>query len=450
MAFKRGLAYTGVAQPTPPNQVIMDRSPTSQDYQGFNIGDRWIVPEQSSGPSEQEWILMSKAQGVAVWIDAISGGSATYPNHELLVGSGTSTINSIPHGNSGETLISGGAGSDPAFGNLTVAHGGTSVTSFTAYTPICGGTTTTGALQSVASLGNAGDILTSNGAGVLPSFQAPGATTLTVPQGGTGDTSFLAYAVVTGGITNVDPLQTVASLGTTGQVLTSQGNGSLPIWTDNAAAAGFSSIVTQVFTSNGTYTPTANMKYCVVEALGGGGGAGGVGDNISLAFASAGGGAGGYCRKVIDAATIGVSQTVTIGAAGAGGANGSASGTTGGATTFGAILTANGGAGSAGVTVTKAYAGGAGGTASGGDINIPGQSGGMAYMVSGNGGFSGIGANSPYGSGGNALVFNAVSAGNPGLGYGSGGGGAMVNAITTRAGGAGATGLVIVTEFVGS
>lgn len=54
---------------------------------------------------------------------------------------------------------------------IEVVQGGTGNTSATAYTPVCGGTTATGNFQSVAALGNAGDVLTSNGAGALPSFQ---------------------------------------------------------------------------------------------------------------------------------------------------------------------------------------------------------------------------------------------------------------------------------------
>lgn len=55
---------------------------------------------------------------------------------------------------------------------LDIPSGGTDQVSFTAYTPICGGATSTGALQSVASIGSMGDIFMSNGPGVLPSFQA--------------------------------------------------------------------------------------------------------------------------------------------------------------------------------------------------------------------------------------------------------------------------------------
>jgi len=54
---------------------------------------------------------------------------------------------------------------------LPVGSGGTGATSQTAYAVICGGTTSTGAYQSVASVGTAGQVLTSNGAGALPSFQ---------------------------------------------------------------------------------------------------------------------------------------------------------------------------------------------------------------------------------------------------------------------------------------
>lgn len=56
---------------------------------------------------------------------------------------------------------------DPA----QVAKGGTGAASHTAYAVLCGGTTSTGPIQSIASLGNAGQVLKSNGAGALPTFQ---------------------------------------------------------------------------------------------------------------------------------------------------------------------------------------------------------------------------------------------------------------------------------------
>lgn len=62
-------------------------------------------------------------------------------------------------------------GSVTGITDITVADGGTGRSLATAYSVVCGGTTDTGAHQSVASLGAAGQVLTSNGAGALPSFQ---------------------------------------------------------------------------------------------------------------------------------------------------------------------------------------------------------------------------------------------------------------------------------------
>lgn len=53
---------------------------------------------------------------------------------------------------------------------IEVASGGTTDSSLTAYGVICGGTTASGALQSI-STGTSGQVLTSNGSSSLPSFQ---------------------------------------------------------------------------------------------------------------------------------------------------------------------------------------------------------------------------------------------------------------------------------------
>lgn len=55
---------------------------------------------------------------------------------------------------------------------LPVSSGGTGRATATAYAVVCGGTTATGALQSVASVGTTGQVLTSNGVGALPSMQS--------------------------------------------------------------------------------------------------------------------------------------------------------------------------------------------------------------------------------------------------------------------------------------
>jgi len=56
--------------------------------------------------------------------------------------------------------------------DVAVADGGTGRSSHTAYAVLCGGTTTTTAQQSIASVGSSGQVLTSNGAGALPTFQS--------------------------------------------------------------------------------------------------------------------------------------------------------------------------------------------------------------------------------------------------------------------------------------
>lgn len=58
---------------------------------------------------------------------------------------------------------------------VTVSQGGTGDASVTAYAPICGGTTTTGTLQSATTgISNSGYVLTSTGSSSLPTFQAAG------------------------------------------------------------------------------------------------------------------------------------------------------------------------------------------------------------------------------------------------------------------------------------
>jgi len=85
---------------------------------------------------------------------------------------------------------------------IPVLFGGTGASSLTAYGPICGGTTTTGAVQSISS-GTANQILTSNGASALPSFQAAPSTGSLVKlatvtnSGATGNLDFISLISAT-------------------------------------------------------------------------------------------------------------------------------------------------------------------------------------------------------------------------------------------------------------
>lgn len=95
-------------------------------------------------------------------------------NHNLIIGGSTSSTltNVAPSATSGVPVISQGSSSDPAFGTAVVAGGGTGDTSFTAYAVVCGGTTSTGALQNVSGVGSSTNVLTSSGAGALPTWAA--------------------------------------------------------------------------------------------------------------------------------------------------------------------------------------------------------------------------------------------------------------------------------------
>lgn len=197
----------------------------------------------------------------------------------------------------------------------------------------------------------------------------------------------------------------------------------------------------QAFPSTATYTPNARLIYADIELVGAGGGGGG-GNNVANT-GGAGGGAGGYSRKLLSAATIGASQSVTIGAAGSGGTFGSpaSNGTVGGNSSFGAIFTAGGGTYglAANATATDPVQGGLGGAAASGDLNVSGGDGFIGLPSTSKAG--GNGGNSFYGGGGVAAI-NGVG-GQVGKAYGAGGGGGYAG----LAGLAGANGYCLITEY---
>jgi hypothetical protein len=86
-------------------------------------------------------------------------------------------------------------------GTLPVANGGTGAASQTAYAVVCGGTTSTGAFQSIAGVGTAGQVLTSNGAGALPTFQAASGGVTSI----TGTANQITASASTGAITLSTP-----------------------------------------------------------------------------------------------------------------------------------------------------------------------------------------------------------------------------------------------------
>ena len=192
-----------------------------------------------------------------------------------------------------------------------------------------------------------------------------------------------------------------------------------------APSVSFGSKAIQVFTSNGTYTPTAGCTVALVELVGGGGSGGGSGGGFNH---SGGGGAGGYSRKRISLSGI-TTETVTVGAGGIA-VSGASNGNTGGTSSFGSHCSATGGSGGLTLANGADRTGAAGGAGTGGDINISGGSGGTYLGRTGGASFFGGGRKRGTTTGA----------------YGAGGEGAYENpAEYTSAAGVG--GIVIVTEY---
>jgi hypothetical protein len=210
---------------------------------------------------------------------------------------------------------------------------------------------------------------------------------------------------------------TTLTLGASGDTVTIPSGATI---TNSGTATGFASGLAsvQVFTSDGTWTRPASITKVIMEVQGAGG-SGSAHTNYNN------GSAGGYAKKLLDVSSIS-SSTITIGTGGAAIAANGGAGNAGGASSWADgtnTITGNGGlAGS-----VSANTGVVGGSASGGDINIPG---GRGSMVN-------------YGSGDSMFGYGNVEFTVDGVGYGSGGS----YGYTTYAGGAGASGIVVVWEY---
>jgi hypothetical protein len=237
-------------------------------------------------------------------------------------------------------------------------------------------------------------------------------------------------------------------------------------WVENLIYGGQGIVLGQrVFKSAGvsSYVPTPGMKSCIVECVGGGGGGGGADSTGLNGFAQGGGGgSGGYSRKMLTATTVGASQTIHVGAGGTAGLPGTTSGGSGGDTFMGtaigtALCAAKGGGGGQGAVLGPGGGvPGVGGTPTGavGDITAQGSPGLPGYVDStdiaaplffqsgslGGSSFFGGGA---YGG----PEQSGVAAGN----YGAGGSGGNAYSYNTPFnGGAGSSGICVITEFAGA
>lgn len=202
------LSYTGqVAVPS-----INRTFPPTTSFNDFNVPTIWtdtlgmnayILVAKPQGVAE--WVLIGGEPGVLATLTGNSGGAISPDAGNINIVGDTTTINIV---------------GTPLDSTLTVSATGSVAILFTEDS----GTATPSSGNVIVTGGSTG--ITTSGSGHTISLTG----TLNVAHGGTGDTSFTAYSVITGGTTSTAPLQNVSGVGTLNQILTSNGAGALPSW----------------------------------------------------------------------------------------------------------------------------------------------------------------------------------------------------------------------------
>ena len=301
---------------------------------------------------------------------------------------------------------------------------------------------------------------------------------ITVPPGGPNSIAPAGlYSAALGGILTVpsaDRLPTeglyggMAAYAQTQQALYLVHGGS---WEVAASRRGYQWGGSVRFTSSGSFVKDnyPGLRAVKVKVQAGGGAGGGAmatvgGASTGTASNSGGGGGGCYAEAVILASSLGASVTVTVGAGGASSAGNS--GSDGGTSSFGSFVSCPGGRGGFNRSASTGHSASSGGSESN-DATIAGHIPGTEMVVRGGGGSNGYSFGNSvvhystedkgaYGQGGTSFL-GGTSRGargpstdaRPGAPYGGGGSGTVcgwddTSGEAAKAGGAGATGIVIV------
>jgi hypothetical protein len=168
LSGRNPLSYLGVEAITPPNMNVSPTSPTPSDALNVSVGDMWI-----NRNTQEFYVLTSLANGRATWTQ-VEGSAA----NQFDTDSGTA----IPVGgvitlHGGVGINTSGAGSTVTINldvPVSIANGGTNATSFTNTDGVI---YFDGTQLSSTAVGTAGEILTSQGAGMPPIFAASTAST---------------------------------------------------------------------------------------------------------------------------------------------------------------------------------------------------------------------------------------------------------------------------------
>lgn len=186
-----GVAATGWAQAVTNGMLQMQGGsfPLTADVNfGPTFGLRAQYFETRSGnPATVGTIRLASADPGIAWRNSANNANlilTTDVSDNLLFQGSTIVVNGYSPTFSSLTLTS----------PLTVPNGGTGTTSFVPYSVLTGGTTSTGPVQSVASVGIAGQVLASNGPGLLPTFQTVAGTGTINPS----NTGYIAQYLTNG------------------------------------------------------------------------------------------------------------------------------------------------------------------------------------------------------------------------------------------------------------
>lgn len=176
----------------------------------------------------------SGATAITVTVAKINGaslGTTTATGGNLLIGSGTAWVTQAVTGDVG--ITSGGVTTvskvhgvsypaNPGTNTVPVVTGANTIN----YEAVPNAALANSSITVTAGTGLSGGGSVSLGSSVTINLSTP----VSVANGGTGDATMAAYAVVCGGTTSTGALQQVSGLGTSGYVLTSNGAGALPTW----------------------------------------------------------------------------------------------------------------------------------------------------------------------------------------------------------------------------
>ena len=135
--------------------------------------------------------LVNLASEVTGTLPIANGGTGTTSTTFANLTTNVTGTLPIANGGTGSTSTTFANLTTNVTGTLPVVNGGTGIATTTAYSVVFAGTSATGPFQAAAGPGTATYVLTSNGAGALPTFQQPAASGITAGQS-------IAFALIFG------------------------------------------------------------------------------------------------------------------------------------------------------------------------------------------------------------------------------------------------------------